>query len=110
MKTDRISKLAVALACACLAASAARAITLDVGLTDSLAVGDVINGIQAGGQVNRDVIMVNNLLTVPLGGSSTTIAGDLGDLYQRSLNNFGPLPTAVAGGAQFASGIGDGSA
>jgi hypothetical protein len=79
-------------------------------LTDSLSVGDVIHGVQGNnGQVNRDVMMVNNLLTVPIGTTSTTVPGDVGDIYMRSANNFGPLPTAVATGALNASGIADGS-
>ena len=81
------------------------AITLDVGLGDPLALGDVIHGIQAGGQVNRDVIMVNNLLSVGLGSSSIINSR----LYERSVNVFNPLPAAVATGAQFASGIADGA-
>lgn len=83
---------------------------LNVGLTDSHAIGDVINGIQAGGQANRDVTMVNNLLTVTLDTQSSTIVGDLGDIYQRSANNFSPLPAATTSGNVMASGIAGGGA
>src|ERR1051325_3639564 len=110
MKTDRLKKLAVTVAGVCCAVSAANAITLNVGLTDPLAVGDVIHGVQGNnGQVNRDVMMVNNLLTVAVGTTSTTVPGDVGDIYMRSANNFGPLPAATDTGAVFASGIADGS-
>lgn len=106
MKTEKISKLALAVAIACFAVSGARGVTLNVGLSDSLAIGDVINGIQAGGQEARDVIMVNNLLTVALNTQSSALAGDVGDLYQRSGNVFSPLPAATATGAISANGVG----
>jgi hypothetical protein len=109
MKTEKISKLALAVAIACFAVSGARGVTLNVGLSDSLAIGDVINGIQPGGQEARDVIMVNNLLTVALNTQSSTLPGDVGDLYQRSGNVFSPLPAATATGAVSASGIADGA-
>jgi hypothetical protein len=54
--------------------------------------------------------MVNNLLTVGLGLQNNAIVGDVGDNYQRSLNNFGSLPAATATGNILASGIGDGTA
>lgn len=108
MKTATISKLALALAIAGFAVSGARGVTLNVGLSDSLAIGDVIHGIQAGGQVDRDVTMVNNLLTVALNTQSSSLAGDVGDLYQRTANVFSPLPAATATGNTFATGIADG--
>src|ERR1041384_122811 len=107
MKTDRLSRLAVTIATLCLA-TAANAVTLNVGLTDSLAVGDVIHGIQAGGQTDRDVTMVNNLITLAPGATGSFLS-DPGDTYMRSANVFGSLPVATATGAQGASGIGDGS-
>ncbi len=110
MKMRQLTKWVGAIACTCFAVISARAITLDVGLTDPLALGDVIHGIQAGGQVNRDVIMVNNLLTLAPGTQSSSIVGDVGDLYQRSLNFPGALPAATGVGAVIASGITDGSA
>jgi VPDSG-CTERM motif len=78
-------------------AQMASALTLGIGLADPYQVGQVVNGIQAGGQVDRDVTMVNNLIPLALGGSTTI--GD--DTYTRSMNAFGSLPTAVAGGAVF---------
>src|SRR4029079_9851476 len=48
-------------------------------------------------------------LTVAVGTTSTTVPGDLGDIYMRSANNFGSLTTAGATGAANASGIADGS-
>ena len=102
-----ISNILRALVCGIIlsAATASNAvtITLNVGLTDPYALGDVIGGIQAGGQANRDALMINNLLTVSLAASSTTISGDLGDLYQRTANVFSPLPAATATGAVVAA-------
>ena len=110
MKTYGVSKFVVVAACACFLVNGARGVVLDVGLTDPLAIGDVIHGIQAGGQEARDVIMVNNLITLAPGTSSSSFVGDVGDLYQRSLNVFSPLPAATAVGAVSASGIVDGAA
>jgi hypothetical protein len=78
-----------------------------VGLTGINIVGDVINGIQAGGQVDRDVTMVNNLITVALNNHNAHFGSDPGDTYQRSGNTFSPLPTAIATGAKSGSGTGD---
>jgi hypothetical protein len=70
---------------------------LNVGLTDPHSLGNVINGIQAGGQVNRDIDMINYLITVPVG---TTQDRSDGDHYLRSANNFGVLPSAIDDGNQ----------
>lgn len=110
MKTGIFRTVAGVVGCLlALAVVPAGAISLNVGLTGSYIVGDVIHGIQAGGQVDRDVTMVNNLITVALNNHNATFASDPGDTYQRSGNSFSPLPTATATGAQFASGIADGA-
>ena len=95
----------VAGVCLALASAHANTITLGVGLSDPYAIGDVVNGIQPGGQADRDVIMVNNLISLALGTQSSTMAGDVGDLYQRTANNFGTLPTAIATGNQLNGGL-----
>ena len=69
--------------------------------SSAYSVGTIINGIQAGGQANRDVLMTNNLLTVAPGAYG--VIG--GEEYHRS-SNFGALPAAVAAGAVVASGGG----
>jgi hypothetical protein len=70
--------------------------------------GTVIPGTQSGGQVNRDVLMTNQLVGMTLGQQGTfTVNGDSG-LYSRSFN-FGSPPTAIPGGANFATGIGEGT-
>lgn len=71
--------------------SAKANVILNVGLTDPNALGDVVSGITAGGQVNRDVLMVNQLLALGLGATQTID----GHQYQRSLNVFSPLPAAI---------------
>ena len=71
--------------------------------------GTVIPGTQSGGQVDRDVLMTNQLVSMALGQQGTfTVNGDSA-LYSRSFNNFGSPPTAVAAGAVFATGIQDGT-
>ena len=61
--------------------------------------GTVIPGTQSGGQVDRDVLMTNQLVGMTLGQQGTfTVNGDVG-LYSRSFNNFGPPPAAIAAGA-----------
>jgi hypothetical protein len=70
--------------------------------------GTVIPGTQSGGQVNRDVLMTNQLVGMTLGQQGTfTVNGDSG-LYSRSFN-FGSPPTAIPGGANFQTGIVDGT-
>jgi hypothetical protein len=69
--------------------------------SSSYSVGTIINGIQMGGQANRDVLMTNNLLTVAPGTFGVIDSEE----YHRS-NNFGALPAAVAAGAVVASGGG----
>jgi hypothetical protein len=72
--------------------------------------GTVIPGTQSGGQVDRDVLMVNQLVSMTAGQQGTfTVNGDSG-LYSRSFNNFGTPPTAVAAGAVINQGsIADGT-
>jgi len=71
--------------------------------------GTVIPGTQSGGQVDRDVLMTNQLVSMTLGQQGTfTVNGDSG-LYSRSFNNFGSPPAAIPTGAQFATGILDGT-
>jgi hypothetical protein len=70
--------------------------------------GTVIPGTQSGGQVQRDVLMTNQLVGMTLGQQGTfTVNGDSG-LYSRSFN-FGSPPTANGTGANFATGIVNGS-
>jgi hypothetical protein len=88
----------VCLATLLVAAGSASAVptTLDVGLSDPYALGDVISGSGVGGgQAVRDAAMVNTLLTVGL-GSTSTIGGDD---YQRTVNVFSPLPAATTVGS-----------
>jgi hypothetical protein len=75
-------------------AGTANAVILDVGLTDSRAIGDVINNTGPGGQESRDLYMVNTLLGVPI-GTDQIIPAVGGEQFQRSSNNFGALPAAV---------------
>jgi hypothetical protein len=78
------------------------------GGSSQYVLGTVIPGTQSGGQVNRDVLMTNQLVGMTLGQQGTfTVNGDSG-LYTRSFN-FGSPPTAVAAGAVFATGIVNGS-
>jgi hypothetical protein len=56
--------------------------------------GTVVPGTQSGGQVNRDVLMTNQLLSMTNGQTGTFIVnGDSGQ-YSRSFN-FGSLPAAI---------------
>ena len=109
MNCVRIGAVASALFASLVVGSA---ITLNVGLVDPYAIGDVVHGLQGGGgQVARDVTMINNLLTVapgtaaPIGNSGPPPSTST---YYRTANLFGSLPTAAAAGAQFASGIANG--
>jgi hypothetical protein len=116
MKSNRfqIGCLAAAIS-TLLAVAAAQAVTISVNgangsnlLTNggALSVGTVINGVQGGGgQINRDVTMVNNLLSIGLNTYAFDIFGD-GQEYHRG--NVGPaiLPAASAVGAIAASGGG----
>lgn len=70
--------------------------------------GTVIPGTQSGGQVNRDVLMTNQLVGMALGQQGTFIVNGDSGLYSRSFN-FGSPPAATAGGAAFATGIQDGT-
>ena len=74
-------------------------ITLGVGPSGLRILGEIIPGIQAGGQVDRDVIMINNLLGLDAPERAIIDGHD----YYRSSNTFGELPEAVAAGAQFAT-------
>ena len=70
--------------------------------------GTVVPGTQSGGQVQRDVLMTNQLVGMTLGQQGTfTVNGDVG-LYSRSFN-FGSPPTANGTNASFATGIQDGT-
>jgi protein with PEP-CTERM/exosortase system signal len=71
--------------------------------------GTVIPGIEGnGGQVNRDVLMTNNLLAVTLGLQSGSNPGTTNDpLYSRT--TLAGSGTATATNAAFASGLGGGS-
>jgi hypothetical protein len=71
--------------------------------------GTVIPGTQSGGQVDRDVLMTNQLVGMTLGQQGTFVVNGTTSLYSRSFNNFGPPPTAVAAGAVFATGIQNGT-
>src|SRR4051812_47505599 len=105
MKTTGILKTALSAIClltmlAAATSANATTITLNVGLTDPYALGDVIGGLTGnGGQAARDALMVNNLLTVSVGTTSTTVPGDIGDAYQRSSLVFSPLPAATTVGS-----------
>ena len=71
--------------------------------------GTVIPGTQSGGQVDRDVLMTNQLVSMTAGQQGTFVVNGTTSLYSRSFNNFGTPPTAVAAGAVFATGIQDGT-
>src|SRR4029077_8779362 len=71
--------------------------------------GTVIPGTQSGGQVDRDVLMTNQLVGMTLGQQGTFIVNGDSGLYSRSFNNFGSPPAAIATGAVFATGILDGT-
>jgi len=70
--------------------------------------GTVIPGTQSGGQVDRDVLMTNQLVGMALGQQGTFTVNGTTSLYSRSFN-FGSPPTAIPGGANFATGIIDGT-
>lgn len=70
--------------------------------------GTVIPGTQSGGQVDRDVLMTNQLVGMALGQQGTFVVNGTTSLYSRSFN-FGSPPTAVAAGAVFATGIQNGT-
>ncbi|MCP5520614.1 MAG: hypothetical protein H7A46_03600 [Verrucomicrobiales bacterium] len=80
----------------------ANSYSLDVVLGSRDLLGDVINAIQAGGQVSRDVTMVNTML--PFGVGSVTIVGTAGDdsYYRSGISTVG-MPLATEAGAVFAS-------
>jgi hypothetical protein len=71
--------------------------------------GTVIPGTQSGGQVDRDVLMTNQLVSMTAGQQGTfTVNGD-SSLYSRSFNNVGSLPAATATGAVLGPNIVDGT-
>jgi hypothetical protein len=79
------------------------------GQSSQYLLGTVIPGTQSGGQVDRDVLMTNQLVSMALGQQGTFLVnGDLG-LYSRSFNNFGSLPAATATGAVLGTGILEGT-
>jgi hypothetical protein len=106
MKIRKLSTLVLAGAvCAFFCLGNVQAVTLALnGPTGSdlittggaLSVGTIINGTQAGGQVDRDVDMTNNLRTLGLGAFNSSF-GD-GNEYHRSLVP-ASLPVATAVGA-----------
>jgi hypothetical protein len=71
--------------------------------------GTVVPGTQSGGQVDRDVLMTNQLLSMGLGATGNFIVNGTNSLYSRSFNNFGSLPAAIATGGDPHTGIVDGS-
>ena len=70
--------------------------------------GTVVPGTQSGGQVQRDVLMTNQLLSMTNGQTGTFIVNGTTSLYSRSFN-FGSLPAAIATGGDPHTGIVDGS-
>src|SRR5579859_5793707 len=90
MKLKNLKKWGALAASACMALSAS-AITLDVGLTDPYAVGDVVPGVDYGsygGQAQGDLAMINQLVGMQSPGSALVTAGKSKDsyLYNRSAN------------------------
>jgi len=73
-------------------------ITLGVGPTGPYILGEVVPGIQAGGQVARDVVMVNALRLM---ARDTRSAATDSPEYYRSITDFGTLPLAVGLGAVY---------
>jgi hypothetical protein len=71
--------------------------------------GTVVPGTQSGGQVDRDVLMTNQLVSMGLGTSGNFTVNGTNSLYSRSFNNFGSLPAAIATGGDPHTGIVDGS-
>ncbi|HET6888717.1 MAG TPA: VPDSG-CTERM sorting domain-containing protein [Candidatus Udaeobacter sp.] len=71
--------------------------------------GTVIPGTQSGGQVDRDVLMTNQLVSMTLGQQGTFIVNGDSGLYSRSFNSFGTPPAAIAAGAVPVTGILDGT-
>jgi hypothetical protein len=71
--------------------------------------GTVIPGTQSGGQVDRDVLMTNQLVGMTAGQQGTFTVNGTTSLYSRSFNDFGTPPLAVAAGAVTGTGIQDGT-
>jgi hypothetical protein len=71
--------------------------------------GTVIPGTQSGGQVDRDVLMTNQLVGMTLGQQGNFTVNGTTSLYSRSFNNFGSPPAAIAAGAVTGTGIQDGT-
>jgi hypothetical protein len=78
------------------------------GASSQYLLGTVIPGTQSGGQVDRDVLMTNQLVSMGLGAQGTFTVNGTTSLYSRSFN-FGSPPAAIAAGAVFATGIQDGT-
>lgn len=111
MKTEDFKKLgaAVAVACLSLAGAGATTITMDVGLTDPYAVGDIIPGVDYGaygGQANGDAAMINQLAGMALKSSTSVTFGNETAVYTRSGNFSSPLLGASLTGNVIASGGG----
>jgi hypothetical protein len=71
--------------------------------------GTVVPGTQSGGQVDRDVLMTNQLVGMTLGQQGTFVVNGTTSLYSRSFNSFGTPPLATATGAVTGTGIQDGT-
>jgi hypothetical protein len=109
MKLKNMKKWGAVAASACLALTSASAITLDVGLTDPYAVGDVVPGVDYGsygGQANGDLAMINQLAGMALNGSASVSFSGSTYLYNRSGNFSSPMSAATLTGNVIASGGG----
>ena len=97
-------------ASACLAVTSAHAITLDVGLTDPYAIGDVILDVDHGFGARggpTDMTMINLLTGMALNSSAVDTLGGNTYLFNRSGNLNQPISSgATAGGGVTASGSG----
>lgn len=106
MKANNVLNVLSVVAMVGLMAGSANAIVIDVGVGDAHAVGDVAPPISAQGgygQVDRDVAMVNELITVALNTTvKKTFSGNGSEsYYQRSGKTFASLPVATAVGSDF---------
>jgi hypothetical protein len=108
MKSKYLRIGLIASACGLFGLANSQAVTIELNggsgyalINSPYAVGTVISGIQSGGQVARDVLMTNNLLTFASGGGGSIN----GHLYQRS-SFFGALPAAIATGGVPVTGAG----
>ena len=118
MKMNRLQIGCIAVVCAFLFLGNVQAVTVVLNgangsnlLTNSptLGLGTIISGVQGqfGGQAERDAYMVNNLITLGLGGT-TNAFGD-GSEYHRSMMPPASLPMADITGAVLNAGLATGS-